>query len=242
MLRRRTCARAALPVAALALLTAAPAALAATAPVVKNPTPASLNQSRPFFTWTNGPGGEHVDQISIRTEPTTDANGYMTGKFAANVPTSGGLTASRTSARTDKGLIAGTYYWNARWRDPVVGDFAFSYTPVRRFTIRPNLRNVRIDKVEASSRGFSGRMWVRLLGRVATNAGSFTGNCRIFNGSKLVSAQSISYTSQDPLALNPMGCLRLQIPERLSGTQLRAVVNIRAGGRTRTATRFFVIR
>lgn len=232
-----------LAMAVVAGLAAAPVvAQATTAPSVNDPTRASLNQSKPFFTWTNGPGGEFVHGIQIRTGPTTDATGRLTGGFAANLPRTGSLRPSQRAARAVDGLIAGTYYWNARYQDPALGDFEFFHTPVRRFVIRPTLRSVRILSFRTGSAVFSGRIYVSLIGRLSTNVGGFKMVCRLFNGRRLLSTQRVEYTSLNPVKVSPMGCLRLTIPQGLRGERLRATVNVTAGGRSQTATRFFVAR
>lgn len=255
MNRRRLTPCALVPVAAVALLATAPAALSATAPVVNDPTPASLTQGRPHFTWTNGPAGEQPRGIFVRTTADVDSRGYPTGPFAARVPTTGDIRRGATSIRADTGLLAGTYYWSFWWVDPADQSQTAQFSPMRRFAIPARLSTVRITSVGRGTGGGSvtigGRSGagarpsaynITLLARVGTNAGSFTGTCRILNGRRVVSAQVVRPVSQDPTALNPTGCQLLRIPARLAGTRLKATFTVRAAGKTRTAQRWFVIR
>ncbi|MEQ8834985.1 MAG: hypothetical protein RIB67_11165 [Miltoncostaeaceae bacterium] len=86
---------------------------------------------------------------------------------------------------------------------------------MRRFVIRPDLRLVRIVGFRTGTSAFRGRVFVSLTARVATNAGDFTGPCRLHRGRRVPSTQRISYSSLDPVKPNAVGCPRLTIPPGL---------------------------
>lgn len=226
--------------AALALAAVPTVASAATAPSVSGPTPASLRLDRPEFRWINGPAGEHVERINVRTDPAVAPDGRLTGAFAANVPTAGTIAPTATSARTDLPLTSGTYHWNALWRDPAQPSVP-QYTPVRSFSIAPRIGNVRITRVRVNARSWG--IGVELVGTVASNTPQFTIACtlRRVNG-RVLSRQTLVYRSQVPSAKNPMGCLRLTAPVGAAGSRARVTVRISSQGRSAQAQRVVTLR
>jgi hypothetical protein len=215
-----------------AMLAIPSSALAATPPTVTGPTPESL-LTKPSFSWTNGPEGEHVSSISIG--PKADVG--PTGELAS---TSGGGTflyplEALTSTTTERPLYAGTYYWTARWK---TADTAATYesgnTAVQSFVVAPYVRTLRGSFTQYSSiPAFSAK------GSFASNVRAVSVTCTVFNGRKRVSLDR--YASQ-PYFGSPRTnfyCSDLKVPERLDGKRLRLVVVARGGGRAQTAVKWF---
>lgn len=236
------------PLALAAAALTAPAlcastALAQTPPTVNAPTPASLAQGKPLFTWTNGPDGERVDSIEVYHDPAlVPGTSTSWGLFRKAALYVGGadIPADATSAQVTTPLGAGNYIWIVTWTDGL-RDTAL---PKRFFRIAPRVSAFRIASVTKQRASSGGSVTIgnpggpgarpttisiAAKGRLVTNA-PYSATCKVLNGRKVVARFSRAFiTPTIPTISEGIPCFNLQVPSRLAGTRLTLSVDIRLG-------------
>ncbi|MCW2962255.1 MAG: hypothetical protein JWM90_2642 [Thermoleophilia bacterium] len=218
-------------IASIAALFALPAAAqAGTAPVLNAPTPYSLQQSWPLFTWATGPAGEYVSSISVSRKGATDADGDLAtttgGSFLYPLK---GLATTKTTGK----LYSGQYFYNAEW---VLDEpYERGYTPVQSFVIPTYL-----TKLAGTITQYSSITALSVDGSYITNAEKAVVTCRIYSGKRAIAKQVKFNTYASLTSKNRFYCSDMKVSERLDGKRLRLNVIVKAGGRTSVANKFFI--
>lgn len=213
-------------VALVGLLVFAPTVSAA--PVLNPPTPESLRDSRPLFSWTLA-SDERANTITVSTSAAVTPEGEF---FDENRVTGDALT-DLTQWQPTSRLSAGAYYWNLQWYKQ---DFSQQgYTPPSAFTIPLRLEGARVSVTQ--SKYFD----TEVSYSVVSNAKSIVTTCTVLDGVRVVRRKSKRLPFPTP-GVRAKGSCMMAVPDALNGKRLRAVVKVVAGVKSVSASRVFTAR
>ena len=211
--------------AALALLVVPATALAEPTP---NPVDAaSLADSRPLYSW-NLPAGEEIYAVEVASKPDVTPDGEF---FSENRVDYGSVDATATSYQDTTRMYAGTYWWNIFYK--VVSPYSSHYTAPATFTIP--LQNKVL--------GASVTQYIYVSDSVdvtyRSNAKTAVVTASIYSGRKLIARKSKVDSYITPLEKEKVYVDGTKIGRQYGGKKLKLVVQVKAGGKVASLTKFF---